>query len=139
MKRILKRILSILVGFQGLSGLAGGFGLILDPTGELLGLTQDWLVNTIFDTYLIPGVILFFVLGIFPTLCYIGMWKQRAWAVTGSFLTGIALIIWIAVEIFMIGYHISPPLQLIYGIVGILIAFISSILIIKETKKGTTR
>lgn len=125
MKKLLKRILSILVGFQGLSGLAGGFGLMMDPTGDSLGIPQRWLLNSMFDTYFIPGVILFVVLGIFPMICYAGLWKQKSWAISGSFITGVALVIWIVVEIYMIGYHSNPPLQLIYGVTGILITLVS--------------
>ncbi|MDZ7717656.1 MAG: hypothetical protein U5K72_02405 [Balneolaceae bacterium] len=135
MKTLFKRILNILVGFQGLSGLAGGFGLILDPTGEALGIPQEWLLNSIFDTYLIPGVILFVVLGIFPMICYAGLWKGKDWAITGSFITGIALMIWIAVEIYMIGYISNPPLQLIYGVTGILITLVSWIRMIDRSDK----
>lgn len=136
MKKLLKRILSILVGFQGLSGLAGGFGLMLDPTGESLGIPQRWLANSMFDTYFIPGVILFVVLGIFPMICYAGLWKQKSWAISGSFVTGVALVIWIVVEIYMIGYQSNPPLQLIYGVTGILITLVSWILMVD--RPGTT-
>jgi len=31
------------------------------------------------------------------------------------------LVIWIAVEILVIGYHPVPPLQLIYGLLGFII------------------
>lgn len=139
MKRILRRTLSILVGFQGLSGLAGGFGLILDPTGEALGIPQRWLANTIFDTYMIPGLILFVVLGIFPMICYVGLWKKKSWAITGSFLTGIALMIWIIVEIYIIGYQPRPPLQLIYGVTGIFISLLSLSFIIQNSREETTQ
>ncbi|NBC67141.1 MAG: hypothetical protein GVY07_15970 [Bacteroidetes bacterium] len=135
MKKLLKRILSILIGFQGLSGLAGGFGLMLDPTGEALGIPQRWLGGSMFDTYFIPGVILFVVLGIFPMICYVGLWKQKSWAISGSFVTGVALVIWIFVEIYMIGYHSNPPLQLIYGLTGILIILVSWIRMVGQPGK----
>lgn len=32
---------------------------------------------------------------------------------------GLGLVIWIAVEIAMIGYQAEPPLQLIYGMLGL--------------------
>lgn len=139
MKSLFSRILRLLVGFQGLSGLAGGFGLITNPTGEALGIPLEWLDTTLFETYFIPGVILFFVLGIFPMACFIGLWKESTWAIAGSFITGIALMIWIAVEIYMIGYHANPPLQLIYGVTGILISLISVFSIAEQSRKPLTR
>lgn len=135
MKKLVKRILGILVGFQGLSGLAGGFGLITNPTGEALGIPLEWLDTTLFETYFIPGVILFVVLGIFPMVCYAGLWKEKSWAIFGSLITGIALIIWIIVEIYMIGYQPNPPLQLIYGVTGVLISLFSWIRMIDRSDK----
>lgn len=135
MRTLSEKVLLILVAFQGLSGLAGEFGLISDPTGEALGIPLEWLDNTLFETYFIPGVILFIVLGIFPMICYAGLWKEKTWVITGSFITGIALMIWIAVEIFMIGYHSNPPLQLIYGITGMLITLFSWIRMIDRSDK----
>lgn len=117
--------LMVLVAFQGLSGLLGGFGLISDPSGESLQIPIDWLEGSPFDNYLIPGIILFFILGIFPLIVFFGLWKNAAWSWYGALLLGTALIIWIGVEILIIGYHMQPPLQLIYGTVGILILFAS--------------
>ena len=107
--------------FQGLSGVAGGFGLVADSTGASIGLPIEWLQGSPFDDYLIPGVILFGVLGIFPLLAAAALWQQHARAGLAAFLVGTGLTIWIGVEILIIGYHASPPLQLIYGLLGIAI------------------
>jgi len=45
----------------------------------------------------------------------------------GAVVVGTALIIWIGVEIAMIGYHVEPPLQLIYGVEGILLLAITQL------------
>ena len=126
-KKMSERILRVLIGFQGLSGLLGGFGLIADPTGESLGIPLEWLDNTLFSSYLIPGLILFVVLGLVPLVVYYGFWKEKSWADVGSLFVGVALVIWIGVEIAMIGYQPNPPLQLIYGIIGVLITVFSLI------------
>lgn len=114
-----------LVIFQGLSGLAGGFGLINDPSGESLKIPIKWLDGSPFADYLIPGIILFVILGIFPLIISFGLWKRRNWGWLGSIALGAALIIWIIVEIIVIGWQTEPPLQLIYGVVGIAIFAIS--------------
>jgi peptidoglycan/LPS O-acetylase OafA/YrhL len=72
-----------------------------------------------FDTFLIPGIILFLILGIFPMIVFYGLWKRTNWAWTGALMVSAALIIWIGVEIWMVGYHPEPPLQLIYGLLGL--------------------
>lgn len=106
---------------QGVSGLAGGFGLAGDPSGESVGLPLAWLEGTPFPDYRVPGLILFFVLGIVPLIVAWGVWKRRRWGWYGSLGVGAALAIWILVEIAMIGYQADPPLQAIYGFLSLLI------------------
>ena len=112
-------LLMILMLFQGLSGLAGGIGLILDPTGQSMQIPLEWLQGSPFSTYLIPGIVLFAVLGLFPLAVFVGLLKQQRLAWFVSLLIGIALMIWLVVEIMVIGYQSQPPLQVIYGLVGI--------------------
>jgi uncharacterized BrkB/YihY/UPF0761 family membrane protein len=111
----------ILVLFQGLSGIAGGFGLMLDPTGASMNIPLRWLEGSLFQSYLIPGIVLFTVLGLFPLACFVGLLKRWRMAWLGALLIAVALIIWIFVEILVIGYQTQPPLQAIYGAVGVLL------------------
>lgn len=122
---ILIVFLIIFVIFQGVSGVFGGAGLILDPSGKSLRIPLEWLDGSPFGDYFIPGIVLFFVLGITPLIISSGLIKRKHWSWYGSLFLGIALIIWILVEIFMIGYQADPPLQLIYGIVGIAILMLT--------------
>lgn len=117
-------ILSILIFFQGISGLTGGLGLILNPSGKSLQLPLSWLDGSPFSNYLIPGLILFVVLGLYPLFVFYGLVKKSTWSWFAAFVLGAALIVWIGVEIIIIGYHPQPPLQLIYGLVGLLILFL---------------
>jgi hypothetical protein len=73
-------ILMALILFQGISGLFGGIALIIDPTGELLQMPLSMLDGSPFDTFLIPGIILFLILGIFPMIVFYGLWKMTNWA-----------------------------------------------------------
>lgn len=114
-------ILLILIHFQGLSGLVGGIGLVIDPTGESLQIPISWLDNSPFSDYLIPGLILMIVLGFFPIITLYRLWFKMNWALLFAKVLGLALIVWIAVEILIIDYQPNPPLQLIYGLVGLLI------------------
>lgn len=107
--------------FQGLSGLAGGIGLVADPTGRSLGIPLDWLQGSPFDSYLIPGLVLLLALGVYPLAVAYAMWKRRPWSRLAALLVGLMLLIWIAVEILVVGYQPSPPLQLIYGLLGLII------------------
>ena len=113
--------LMILMLFQGISGLFGGIALVIDPSGELLQMPLSMLEGSPFDTFLIPGIILLTILGIFPMGVVYGLWVRLNWAWMGSLLVSAALIIWIGVEIWMVGYHTEPPLQLIYGLLGLIL------------------
>ncbi|WP_441000128.1 hypothetical protein [Fodinibius sp. SL11] len=116
-----------LLFFQAASGLYGGTALIMDPTGNLLQMPTALLEGTSFQDFLIPGIILFSILGIFPLIVLIGSWQRKPWAWPGAVLVSIALIIWIAVQITMIGYAPEPPLQLVYGLVGIVLLILTQL------------
>lgn len=110
--------LGALMLFQGVSGLYGGAALVLDPTGRSLGLPLAYLEGTPFGDYLLPGLVLLFVLGLFPCLVFAGWLRGYAWATGASVLVGAALVAWILIQIALIGYQSRPPLQLIYGLAG---------------------
>ncbi len=105
--------------FQGLSGIAGGIGLVADPTGEALRIPADWLQGSPFRDYLVPGLVLLLVLGLLPLVAVYGLWTRQRWSRPAALALSVALIVWIGVEISVIGYHARPPLQLIYGSLGI--------------------
>jgi hypothetical protein len=109
------------LAFQGLSGLAGGLGLIVDPSGAMIGLPAAWLEGSVFSDYLIPGLILVSVLGMVPSFVLWGLWAGRSWSRAAALWVGIALIAWIVVEVIVVGYQPAPPLQLTYGALGAII------------------
>lgn len=117
----LRYLLTAALLFQGVSGVAGGIALVSDPTGGLLGLPLGWLVGSPFSDYFIPGMVLLVGLGIFPLLVVYGLQRRRSWAWPAALLVGLALLIWIGVEMLVIGYHPEPPLQLIYGLLGLVL------------------
>ena len=114
-------LLFILILFQGLSGLLGGIMLVIDPSGGLLNMPIGLLSDSVFQNFMIPGIILLFLLGVFPTAVGIALWKRYSWSGPGAVITGIMLVIWIGVQIAIVGYQGDPPLQAVYGSVGVLI------------------
>ena len=114
-------LMMALILFQGVSGLFGGFALVADPTGAVLSMPVTLLEGSPFDNFFIPGLILLTILGIFPVVVFYGIWVRADWAWTGALLVSTALIAWIGFEILMVGYHDDPPLQLIYGLLGLIL------------------
>jgi hypothetical protein len=128
-------ILAFLIFFQAVSGLFGGGALVIDPSGSLLNMPLSLLSSSPFHNYLIPGVILLSVLGVGPGIVFCCLMRgiPRAWE--GSVLVSIALIVWIAVQVAMVGYHPQPPLQLIYGILGITLLILTQLPSVKIALK----
>jgi hypothetical protein len=98
--------------------LAGGVALMIGPRGEILPLPLSALRGSPFDTYLIPGVVLFTVLGFGPLVAARLAWLRHPLAPAAALLVGLALLVWIAVQVAIIGFSNEPPLQAIYLSLG---------------------
>lgn len=102
----------------GLGGTAlfGGGSLLLDPSGSTLGMPVDWLADTPFDDYTIPGAILFAVLGIGPFVVLAGIARRARWAWPATLSLGIVLVGWIGIQMLLL--ETANVLHAIYGGLG---------------------
>ena len=102
MKIFLKTIIGVLLVFNTAGALYGGGNLILHPDGSSIQLSLDWIKNTPFHNYLIPGIILFLVNGLFGvfviTIMIINHTRYSFWVVAQGFL----LLAWIVIQIMLI-------------------------------------
>jgi hypothetical protein len=112
--------------FLGVGALAGGWGLTADPSGANLGFSTEWLSGSPFPDFLIPGLFLLLALGVAPLAAAVGLWRGARWAWRAALLISVALIAWIVVETMVIGYWSDPPLQLIFGALGVLMLALTS-------------
>jgi hypothetical protein len=72
-----RNMLISLLLFLGLSAMGGGYFLIISPSGKLLGgLPLSILEHSPFPNFLIPGIILFLILGCFPCLTCLALIKK---------------------------------------------------------------
>lgn len=79
------------------------------------------LAGSPFDTYFGPGLILFVVLGLGPLVAAWLVLVRHPLAPLASVVVGVALLIWVGVEVAIIGYSNEPPLQAFYLVLGVLI------------------
>ena len=129
-----KYILVSLVFIQAISAIGGAINLLFNPfANSSMEQPLSTLNETPFKSFLIPGLILLVLLGIFPSfLIYplikkpawkrvniINIYQTMHWSWTYSLYLGIMLIVWINIQIFFIGY--GSILQTIYSFVGLLI------------------
>ena len=120
----LSRVARAALGLEVLlsvGALGGGLVLMVAPRGEIMPLPLSALTGSPFDTYFLPGLILFSVLGLGPLVAARMAWLRHPLAPEAAFVVGIALVIWVAVEVAIIGYSNEPPLQAIYLAVGVAI------------------
>ena len=139
-KDLRPKALYVLTGlsvFHGISALFGGSMLLRNPTGAWLQMPPANLENTPFADYLMLGLILFCVLGVYPLVLAHGLRGKRSWrilarleALTGihwawlaSLSAGVALVIWIVVQGRMIGF--DHPLQAIYLSLGLVLIWLT--------------
>jgi hypothetical protein len=129
-------LVSVLL-FQAISATPPGLLLVLDPTGGLLRMPRENLVGTPFHDFRIPGLILFIVLGLGAFFMAGSLvlgpewrWTRRLdavtghhWAWAGTIVFGLALMIWISVQVAMIG--LGHWLQPLYFGVGLTIFLLS--------------
>ena len=144
MKPITARNLLIsLLLFLGLSAIGGWGALIVSPSGKLLGgLPLSILQHSPFTSFLVPGIILFFILGLAPCLLvyallkkpankfaeYFNFFKDMYWAWSFSIYIAFALIIWIQVEtIFVQGVGWLQTFYMLYAIPLIFVALLPEV------------
>jgi hypothetical protein len=141
-----KNILISLLLFLGLGAIGGGVALIISPSGKLLGgLPLSILTNSPFSDFLIPGIILFTILGLFPCFIsyalikkpinsiaeYFNLFKDMHWAWTYSIYIAFALIIWIQVEtIYIQGTGWLQTFYMLYSIPIIFVALLPQVRIL---------
>lgn len=114
--KAIRNILIATLLFLGLGAIGGGGLLIVAPSGDMIGMPLSILSSSPFNTFLIPGIILFLVLGISPLLVAFGLlrmpenrlaeelnfFKDMHWAWSYSIYIGFVLIIWLQTEMFFI-------------------------------------
>jgi hypothetical protein len=139
-QRPLSRLARAVIALElalGMGALGGGSVLVIAPRGEIIPLPLSALAGSPFESYLGPGLILFTVLGIGPLVAATLAWRRHPIAPFAAFAVGMALLIWIGVEIAIIGYSNEPPLQAIYLVMGIAITLTALSWLVRSESAAT--
>lgn len=110
------KLLVLLHLLLGIGAIFGGSVLIIDPSGALIKMPISLLEYSPFNSFLIPGIILFIILGIIPSIVAfalvtkwqnkaadrLNIFKEKLWSWAYSIYISFALIIWITLEAFFI-------------------------------------
>jgi len=89
--------------FIGLCGVAGGFGLVTEPSGVNLGFHVDLLSKSPFSDYLIPGLFLLVAIGVGSLAGGVLSILRYRYAGEIAGVSGALLVIWITAQVWWIG------------------------------------
>lgn len=123
------RLLFILHAFVGIGAMGGGMMAILNPQGPG-GMPTESLSNSPFRDFLIPGIILFTVIGLGNVLCALSIHFKLKYQGYISSIISWALVIWIIVQCIMLQTIVS--LHVIFFIIGLVEAFLSFIVLFAQ-------
>lgn len=137
-----RNILLVLLGFLGLGAIGGGGVLIISPTGELLQMPLSTLEKSPFNSFLIPGIILFSVLGLIPLLLIVALikkpnsnlaeqinfFKDMHWTWSYSIYIGFTLIGWIQIQMVLLQtVHWLHTFYMFYAVAIIFVALLPEV------------
>ncbi len=130
-------ILIVAIALEAIGAIYGGISLMNDPSGESIRLSITLLQGTVFSSFLIPGIVLFLLLGFFPLFLIfplifkpnwpiingLNIYKSYHWSWTYSMYTGIMLSIWINIQIILLST--GSVIQEAFGLFGIFIVILT--------------
>ena len=121
-ERIIRNSLASLLLFVALNAFGGGYyGL-----SGAKNVPAEWLKDSPFHNYFIPGLILFICVGGSAFVAAVAVFKNHRLARSTAFISGTILLVWITVQMVIIGY--VSWLQPASAIAGLLIIFLTSLL-----------
>jgi hypothetical protein len=129
MMEIVYRLLFVLHGFVGVGALAGGLAAIINPQGPL-GMSVEPLNNSPFSNYLIPGIILFTVIGLGNIIsAFMFRYKLKFQGYISSVFSW-ALVIWIVVQCIMLNTVVF--LHILFFTIGLIEAALSIVILFEH-------
>ncbi|PKM49703.1 MAG: hypothetical protein CVV02_14610 [Firmicutes bacterium HGW-Firmicutes-7] len=123
------RILFALHFFVGFGALVGGFATIINPE-EPLGMSVKYLQYSPFKNYLIPGILLFIVIGLGNVVSAIIVRMKFRFQAYISSIFSWALMIWIVVQCIMLNSVVF--IHVFYFIIGLIEAVLSIIILFHQ-------
>lgn len=125
MKRRLHVILGIILAFVALGAVPAGYLMITQPDGTGLGMNLDYLKDSPFRDFFIPGLFLFIINGLFNIAGAILCFAKNKHAAIVGLLLGILLTAWIVVQVYSTGLiSFIQPLFFVIGFIEILLSFV---------------
>ncbi len=127
--KVLYRILFFLHALIGVGAMAGGTAPILNPVSPM-GMSVDALKNSPFDNFLIPGIILFTVIGLGNVTGAVTILLKSKFQGYISGILGGTLVIWIVVQCIMLRTVVF--LHVLFFIFGLIQAALAGVILFNK-------
>ncbi len=133
--------LIIVLIFLALGGFSGGIPMLADPANGGYLDFGEMLPDLPVPNFILPGLFLLIVMGIFPLLLAyalitrptwrwldrISQWSKHHWAWTGCLFLVVIIAVWLAYEAWLIGWFPITTVTLVLGILILLFAMLPSV------------
>lgn len=108
-----RHLLGALLTFGAINAFAGGYYGLSGAKGVPL----EWLAGSPFSDYFIPSLILFVIVGGVFSFAAIAVFRRSRLARISAFVAGIVVLVWIGVQLAIIGYvSWMQPMTLLAGV-----------------------
>ena len=115
--RLARIALLALTGFSALTAIGGGTALVLG----LDRFPPSWISGTPFRSYVVPGLILAFVVGGSALIAFLLAWRPGVAAAWASGAAGSIMMGWIVGEVLILNQPAAPtPIEVMYFSIGAL-------------------
>ena len=94
--------LGVLQAIIGLGAIGGGLLLVIDPSGNTLGVPASLIEGTIFPDFLIPGIFLLVVNGFGSSIGAVFSFSKSQYTQGIAIVLGVVLVLWIVIQVIII-------------------------------------
>lgn len=115
--KIIRIIAISLLLFTGINAIVAGLLFIIDPSGARMGMTPAYLEHSPFHSFLVPGIVLLLVNGVFNIIAAGMVIKKSRFHIPAILLQGLLLGGWILIQVLMV--RDLNPLHLIMLGIGL--------------------
>ncbi len=120
--RALSLILAAVLLFTGIISIASGIAMIATNG---IGIPLEYLEGTVFDSFLVPGLILAVLIAGVSILAGILLIKRKRYTIEASSSAGFALLIWIFVEMYLIKQsHVLQTVIFVQAIITLIVCLV---------------
>jgi hypothetical protein len=118
---VIRYLLAALLTFGAINAFAGGYYGLSGANGVPL----EWLAGSPFSDYFIPSLILFVVVGGVFSFAAIAVFMRSRLARVSAFVAGTVVLVWIGVQLAIIGYvSWMQPTTLLAGVFVLILAWL---------------